>query len=359
MFMLFLKELRHRWVVHTLIVVLMAFIMSLLVIQSSISGSAEERIKELSHDLGRGMLVVPAGTDLESFYEMKYGPQVMPDDYGDRIKNSPLRQHAGMIDPRLYGNITIQGKDLIIVGHQSRSGKNQMLLAGGAAAALGLKRGDTLKIQGETFNIARVMDTPPKGYDMALFVPLKAAQRIMGKPGKINALHMGGCWCKLDIPAFAASVENTLPGTMAITVEGMAKAQTQINDIMKRYSVVLWAAGIILVVGSIAFLIIYIIRKSEREIGLLMSIGMSPLVIIAKNIIIATVTALAGVLLGHALSVPLMSWFGKSFMRVSLSPSMEFMPQFIAVSAAVALIASSIPSWYVTKLDPAKTLREE
>lgn len=359
MLTLFLKEIRHRWVVHTLIVFLMAFIVSLLVIQSSVSGSAEERIKELSHDLGKGMLVVPVGTDLESFYEMKYGPQVMPDDYGDRIKNSPLRQHAGMVDPRLYGNITIQEKDLIIVGHQSRSGKDQIVAAGGAAAALGLQRGDVLEIQGETFNIARVMATPPKGYDMALFLPLKAAQRILNKPGKINALHMGGCWCKLDVPAFAASVENTLPGTMAITVDGMAKAQTQINDIMKRYSVVLWVAGTILVVGSIVFLIIYMIRKGEREIGLLMSIGMSPLVIIARNVITAIVTAVAGVLLGHVLSVPLMSWFGKSFMRVSLAPSMEFMPQFIAASAAIALIASSIPSWYVTKLDPAKMLREE
>ena len=101
------------------------------------------------------------------------------------------------------------------------------------------------------------------------------------------------------------------------------------------------------------------IRKGEREIGLLMSIGMSPLVIIARNVITAIVTAIAGVLLGHVLSVPLMSWFGKSFMRVSLAPSMELMPQFVAVSAAVALIASSIPSWYVTKLDPAKMLREE
>jgi ABC-type antimicrobial peptide transport system permease subunit len=365
MLMLFLKEVRHRWMIHLLIVTLMAFIISILVIQSSINSSAEEKIKELSHELGRGMLVVPQGTDLESFYAMQYGPHVMPDDYGDRIKTSPLGRHAGKVDPRLYGNINVRGADLIIVGYKSRSRRNKnadyesMAVGSGAARSLGLKAGDTLDIKGSPFRVVRVIDPPPKGYDMALFVPLNAAQRIIDKPGKINALHLGGCWCELDIPAFAAQVENTLPGTMAITVDGMAKAQIEINSIMERYSVVLWIVGTILVIGSIVFLILYMIRKGEREIGLLLSIGLSPGNIIIKNIVIAIVTAASGALIGHIMSVPLMSWFGKAFMRIGLAPSWQYLPHFLVASLIIALIASSLPSWFVTRLDPTKLLREE
>ncbi len=351
--------------IHLLIGLLMAFIISILVIQSSINSSAEEKIKELSHDLGRGMLVVPEGTDLESFYSMKYGPEVMPDDYGDRIKASPLGEHAGKIEPRLYGNITLKGTDLILAGYKSRSNRAQysgsapVSIGSGAARSLGLKKGDTLQIKGEQFTVSRVMDPPPKGYDMALFVPLERAQAILDKPGKINALNMGGCWCKLDIPAFAASVENTLPGTMAITVDGMAQAQMQINDIMKQYSSALWIAGTVIVVGSLVFLIFYMIRKGEREIGLLLSIGISPAKIIIKNIVIAVVTAVGAALIGHALSVPLMSWFGKAFMRVSLVPSWDYLPQFLIAAVAIALLSASLPSWFVTRLDPTRLLREE
>ncbi|MCK5504264.1 MAG: FtsX-like permease family protein [Thermodesulfovibrionia bacterium] len=365
MLRLFLKEVRHRWMIHLLIVLLMAFIISILVIQSSINSSAEEKIKELSHELGRGMLVVPQGMDLESFYAMQYGPQVMPDDYGERIKASPLGRHAGKVEPRLYGNITLKGTDLILVGYKSQSprssniGYESVTAGSGAAKGLGLTPGDMLDIKGSRFRVARVMDPPPKGYDMALFVPLSAAQVILDKPGKINALNMGGCWCKLDIPAFAADVEKTLPGTMAITVDGLAKAQVQINDIMKQYSAVLWIVGTALVVGSIVFLIVYMVRKGEREIGLLLSIGLSPGRIIIKNIVIAVVTTVAAALIGHVLSVPLMSWFGRAFMRISLMPSWEYLPHFLSASLIIALIASLIPSWFVTRLDPTKLLREE
>ncbi len=365
MLMLFLKEVRHRWMIHLLIVLLMAFIISILVIQSSVNSSAEEKIKELSHELGRGMLVVPEGTDLESFYAMQYGPQVMPDDYDDRIKASPLAQHAGKVEPRLYGNINLKGTDLVLVGYKSKPGRSAnrgyetVTVGKGAAQSLGINVGDRLDIKGSQFRVVRVMDPPPKGYDMALFVPLTAAQRVLEKPGKINSLTMGGCWCKLDIPAFAANVENTLPGTMAITVDGMAQAQMQINDIMKRYSVVLWIVGTILVVGSMIFLIIYTIRKGEREIGLLLSIGLSPGKIIIKNISIAIVTAVAAALIGHVLSVPLMSWFGKAFMRISLVPSWDYLPHFLSAALLIALISSSLPSWFVTRLDPTRLLREE
>jgi len=365
MLRLLIKEVRHRWIIHMLTVLLMAFIVAILVVQSSLNTSAEDKINELTHKLGQGMLVVPEGTDLESFYSMRYGPEVMPDDYGERIKNSPLRKHAGMTEPRLYGNITVEGTDLIIIGENQQFvpfGKADhvpAVIGVGAARVLGLRSGDILEVQGTKFGIVKVLDPPPKGYDMGLFVPLNTAQGILGKPGMINALNLGGCWCKLDIPAFAAQVENTLPGTMAITIDGMAKAQTEINSLMERYSLLLWIAGTVLVAGSIAFLIFYMVRKGEREIGLLLSIGLSPIKIILKNISMAIIIALVGVLLGHIMSIPLMSWFGKAILRISLAPSWQYLPHFLAGSLMIGLIASSVPSWLVTRLDPTSLMREE
>jgi ABC-type antimicrobial peptide transport system permease subunit len=311
------------------------------------------------------MLVVPEGTDLASFYEMNYGDDVMPDDYGDRIKSSAVGRHARKIDPRLYGNVTLHDADLVVIGRKGRYQRvgndsyEPMEIGGGAARSLNLMAGDTLELQGSTFRIEKVLDPPPKGFDMALFIPLQAAQRIFDRPGKINALHLGGCWCTLDIPGFAASVEEILPGTMAITVDGMAEAQIQINAIMERYSVVLWIVGTIIVIGSIIFLILYMIRRGEREIGLLLSIGLLPRAIIMKNAVFAVFSAVTGAVLGHILSVPLMSWFGKAFMRIGLTPSWQYLPHFVGAALVIALIASSIPSWLVTRLDPTHLLREE
>ncbi len=365
MLLLLLKELKHRWLIYLLTIFLMAFIISILVIQSSINTSAEETINGLSHKLGKGMLVVPDGTDLERFYTMRYGDAYMPDDYGERIKESSLGKHASMIDPRLYGNIDVNGTDIVLVGLTSKfpePGKPNETFAAignGAARSLGIETGDTLDVRGNTIRIFRVLDPPPKGYDMALFVPMAVAQKVLNKPGMINGLHMGGCWCEMDVAGFAAKVENTLPGTMAITVDGMAKAQVEINETMERYSVVIWVVGSVLAVGAIVFLVLYMIYKGEREIGLLLSIGISPGRIIVKNIVISVITAMTGALLGYILSFPVMSYFGKTFMRIALAPTWEFLPHFMGAALVTGLVAATFPSWYVTRLDPTKLLREE
>jgi ABC-type antimicrobial peptide transport system permease subunit len=365
MLMLLLKELRYRWIISLLTVLLMAFIISVLVIQTSLNSSAEEKINDLSHNLGRNMLVVPKGTDLESFYMMNYGPEVMPENYRDRIRSSSLGKHVSQLLPRLYGNVTVQGTNLILIGQKmGRSrfrspGEDRIAVSSGTAKSLGLSVKDTLEIKGNKLRVVNIIDPPPKGMDMAVFVPLSVAQNILGKPGMINALHMGGCWCELDVAAFAGKIENILPGTMAITIDGMAKAQQEIIEVMERYSAVLWAVGAILATGSIFFLIIYIIYKGSREIGLLLSIGLSPKRIIFKNIIVSVITAISGACIGYFLSIPLMKYVGLKFMRISLAPSWELLPYFVAASLVVAFIAASFPSWYITRLDPTKLLREE
>lgn len=364
MFMLFLKELRHRWVIHLLAVVLLGFIVSILVVQSSINKSAEEKINELSHQLGRSMLVVPKDTDLEDFYSMKYGDAVMPDDMGERIKSSSLGEHVSQVEPRLYGNITVRGADVVLVGYQADSpaspgGGIPAAVGSEAARSLGARIGDSLEVNGTRLTVTRVLDPPPKGYDMALFLPLGAAQRILGKPGKINALHMGGCWCEVDVPAFAAQVEGTLPGTMAITVEGMAKAQTEVNSIMEQYTVVIWAVGAVLGIGTIAFLILYIIYKGGRDIGLLLSIGLSPEKIAAKNTVVAVLTALFGAILGYLLSFPIMTWLGNAFLRVGLTPSWDYLAWFVFGSVIAGLFTALLLSLHMTGLDPTRLLREE
>jgi ABC-type antimicrobial peptide transport system permease subunit len=365
MLILLLKELRHRWVVSLLTVLLMSFIISVLVIQTSLNSSAEDKINELSHNLGRNMLVLPEGTDLENFYMMDYGPEVMPEEHIQRLRASSLGRHVSQLSPRLYGNVTVRGTDLIIVG-QKFSGpkygnfrKDFIAVSKGTAQSLGLSVNDTLDIAGNKLQVFRIIDPPPKGMDMAVFVPLSTAQKILRKPGKINALHMGGCWCELDVPAFAAKIEKILPGTMAITIDGMAKAQQEIIGVMERYSTVLWVVGSILATGSIFFLILYTIYKGSREIGLLLSIGFSPGRIIMKNISVSVITALTGACTGYLLSIPLMKYVGIKFMRVSLGPSWDLLPYFLAASLIIAFIAASFPSWYVTRLDPTKLLREE
>jgi ABC-type lipoprotein release transport system permease subunit len=54
-----------------------------------------------------------------------------------------------------------------------------------------------------------------------------------------------------------------------------------------------------------------------------------------------------------------MSWFGKAFMRVSLIPNWDYLEHFVIASLVIALLASAVPSWLVTRIEPTRLLREE
>ena len=38
-------------------------------------------------------------------------------------------------------------------------------------------------------------------------MPLAAAQRVLGRPGELSALRLGGCWCRIDVATLAGEVE--------------------------------------------------------------------------------------------------------------------------------------------------------
>ncbi|UCG78882.1 MAG: hypothetical protein JSV21_03370 [Nitrospirota bacterium] len=364
MLLLLFKEIRHRWVIHLLTVLLIAFIISILVVQSSVNSSAEEKIGDLSHKLGRGMIVLPEGTDLERFYMQDYGDEVMPAGYPDMIRSSPLGKHVSLLEPRLYGNITVNGHEMVLLGRNMefpvvQGMSEEMASVGpGVAKVMGVGPGGVLEVSGNKLRIYSVIEPPPKGFDMGVFVSLETARKLLGKEG-INALHMGGCWCELDVAAFSAKVEGALPGTMAITVDGMAKAQIEIGSVMERYSLLFRVLGAVLAAGSIIFLIFYTLHKGGREVGLLLSIGLSPSRIVIRNLIIAVLISMLGALAGFVLSVPLMKYLGVVVMRISLSPAWGSLPWFAVAAFALSFVSAIVPSIYVSRLDPTKLLREE
>src|SRR5512145_2873236 len=116
MWMLFIGDLRRRWVEYALGAVAVALVVAALVTQRAVSASAEESVHELAHRLGRNMLVVPAATDLAAFYDQRYGPEALPDTFPGIIRSSHVAQHVRSIEARLYGNARAGTRDVIVVG---------------------------------------------------------------------------------------------------------------------------------------------------------------------------------------------------------------------------------------------------
>jgi len=338
-----------------------------LTVLRSVSAATESRVHDLAHRLGKNMLVVPAGTDLTQFYGLKYGDAVLPDSLPRQIRSSELGPHIHLQQARLYGNVEVAGVPLVLVGEQA-SGRDAAVpgavsgtavLGAEAARRLGLGVGDALTIAGVALQVTAVTTSPPEGLDVGVFTALATAQQILGRPGAINALRLGGCWCRLDVPALAAKVERLFPGTRAITVAGVMKAQISAVAVVKRYSRLLHTGAAFVIAAIAAALGAAQVRRQRQELGLLLAIGAQPLLVASLSVAAAAAMGAAGALVGHLLGGPLTAFYTARVIGVPLPVAAGGLWPVLGATVAVSMVGACVPALWASRLDPTTVLREE
>jgi putative ABC transport system permease protein len=362
MWMLFVGDLRRSWLEYLLGALAVAFVVAAVVTQRAVSSSAEESVHDLAHRLGRNMLVVPNGTDLAAFYDQRFGREALPDTFPDTLRASSLAQHIRSIEARLYGTMGTNAGDIIVVGQDLAwpmlGDVAPAVLGVRAARALGVGPGATFSLRGQAFTVLQVADAPPDGLDSAVFMPLAAAQRVLGRPGELSALRLGGCWCRIDVATLASNVEKLLPGVRAVTVAGMIKAQTGSVETMQRYSALLQLTGgavIALIIGALAA---SQARRRAREVGLLVAVGARPRALAAMFTAHAAAWGAVGGALGWLAAVPLTNQVAASLLGSPLVPPPGLLVPAVGLAALVSAAAALVPFARATTLDPTIVLRE-
>ncbi len=316
---------------------------------------------DLAHRLGRNMLVVPEATDLAAFHGQRYGAEALPDSSPGALRSSAVAQHLRSVEARLYGNVKAGDGEVIVVGQDvdwpSLGEVEPAVLGPAAARTLGASAGGTFRLGDRTFSVLQVSDAPADGLDAAVFMPLAAAQRVLGRPGALSALTLGGCWCRVDVATLAAEVENP-PGSRAITVAGMVKAQKGSVETMKRYSTVLNLTGLAVVALVVGALASSQARRRSRELGLLVAIGVPPRALARLFTLQAAAAGALGGAAGWALAFPLTWRLGSALLGSPLVPTPELLLPVVGLAALVSAVAATVPANRAAALDPTVVLRE-
>jgi putative ABC transport system permease protein len=160
------------------------------------------------------------------------------------------------------------------------------------------------------------------------------------------------------VATLAPEVERLLPGSRAVTVAGMVKAQTGSVATMKRYSAVLLVAGVALVAGVVAALVASQARRRRREVGLLVAVGAPPAGIAWTFTLQAALAGALGGLAGWLLAVPAAGWLGTRALGTALAAPADLLVPAVILSALVSALAASFPARRAAALDPTEVLRE-
>ncbi|MHB9030057.1 MAG: ABC transporter permease [Candidatus Latescibacterota bacterium] len=362
----------------------------------------EDEYRKMMKELGYNLLILPKEQQLDNFYDAGYAAQTMPEEYAARLASVGMVTIRHML-PSLEQKVRWPergNRAMILVGVRGempflkKEEKEPMLLPVKPGeivlgyelwSSLGISAGETLAFMGKRFTVSLCHLQRGTKDDITAWVDLATAQRMLGKPGLINAILALKCHCAgNDIATIRADVSKTLPDTRVIELENNVVVRARARDQAKAtadsslaaersYRAALrgqyerftsWLAPVV-ILGSatlIGLLMFANVRERREEIGILRAIGYTSRQITVVFLAKAVLLGLAGALIGLALGYP--SGIAASDIpkdRAVLSALLNPLLGLYTLLAAtfLAAVASWAPALLAAREDPADILGRE
>jgi len=362
----------------------MAILLGITVIVSikNITFYSEKAVAREMDSLGANVLVLPKSATLQDYYAADMQGDTIPEEYVTQLAMSDL-QGLDNLSPKLSMPVEVQGRTFTLTGILPKSefqakaawagagifsrpvgcgamptlpfaagdkktlvrqrvidnlGNDEALVGADVASALALKEGDRLAVLGQTFNVTAVLPQTGTIDDSRVFAHLHRVQEISGKGPVVNAIEIVGC-CQEISNGLVQKINKLLPDAKVVTITQIADAQIKMNQLMSRLSLIFLVIIVFVGGAGIANYMYANVFERRREIGTLMALGASSLLIQRIFLLKALLLGLAGGIGGYVLGTVLAVTLGPRLAGVPVLPMPVMAFWAVVISAGLALVA--------------------
>ncbi|MGD0090148.1 MAG: ABC transporter permease [Planctomycetota bacterium] len=374
---------------------------SVIVSVRNITVYSEKAVARELDALGANVLILPKSASLQTYYSADMQTEELPEEYVARLILSDL-QGLDNLFPKFSTQVSMGGKKFTLTGILPQDelkakaawkggdvfarpplcvgdaapaeptptketqfrrraiqklDKAEALVGSEVGAALKLKPGDTLQLEGQTFSVSTLLPETGTVDDSRIFAHLHTVQQLAGKGPVLNAIEVVGC-CKEISKGLVQKINTLLPDAKVVTITQIVETQIKTNLMMAQLS---WLfLGIIVVVGgaSMANYMYANVYERRREIGTLMALGAGSGIVLRIFLLKALLLGLGGGIAGYALGTLLAVLLGPRIAGVAVLPLPWLLLLAVGVAVAISLAASYFPARRAARMDPSTALRE-
>lgn len=369
---------------------------SIIVAVRNINIFSEKAVSDQLASLGANIMILPKSMNIQNYYDADLNNETISEDYIGVLANSKL-EGVENLSPKLSSKVKLGEKEYILTGilpvneikaKESWEGKgifsnpktcgittpitqetqvrrnvieslgeNEALIGFDVATTLNLKQGQDINVSGETFKVLSALPMTGTIDDSRIFVNLKTAQEMTGNTGRISAIEVVGC-CQEISKGLIQEINKMLPDAKVITITQIVDTQIRMNKTMSDLSLLLLILIILIGGATIANYMFTNVYERRKEIGTLMAMGAPSTMIISMLLIkalgLGIFGGLAGFVVGSIISVVL----GPSITNVAVMPVWSLSLLALIIATGTSIIASLIPAWKASSLDPSSILQE-
>lgn len=372
------KSIKRHFSRISIVVIVLSIAVATVVSLMTISAAMKRDFADKVDTYGTNMVIVPKSKNLSMSYggvtvgSFQYESKTLRESDVDRLKTIKNKQNLATIAPKLLGVTDVKGSQAMIVGvrfpeelkikkwWKFGAGKapkavDEAIVGANAADKLGLSVGETITLGKSRFKVSGVLKRLGTQEDDLIYVDLKQAQTLFGKPGQLSMIEVAA-WCTTcPIEAIVSQASRKLPYAKVSAVLQAAKARDALISQVIVFSVILSA---IIVLGSVLIVftnMLASVRERRHEIGIFRAIGYRRLhilkIVLLESAFVGLVSGITGYVIGYALA----RFLAPAVAGVDVDiPAVNLYAAYLAIigTVGVALLASLYPAAAAAKLSP-------
>ena len=358
----------------------------------TIALAGEAKIYSQLEKYGANLIVIPAISNIDmqlgdlSLGTLTVGENYIPEETLPQIRqiaDGKIREALDIKDegniatlaPKLYMNTEVRGISVMVVGVEPQEeskiktwwriqegeyldGTDQAVVGAVTAELLGLKRGDTIALNGTDITVTGILEETGSNEDYQVFVHLAALQKAFDKEGLISSMDIRALCNACPVVMIADSINHNIPGVRAIAVQQVASAEMEMMGRINRFMLAL--AGITLAVGlfGVANTMMRSVNERIKDIGIMRAVGASHHQIMKIFIYQAIIIGIVGGIFGYLAGTLLAYGLGPVIFGVSaISPLPQYFPLSLGLAIGVAVIATVYPAFRAARIKVADAFR--
>jgi putative ABC transport system permease protein len=355
-----------------------ATVVTLLTLSRALTAQAQNQLETY----GANIVVAPRTDDLSLTYGgvALGGVRLQASDIRQadlsRIASIPNRKNVAIVAPELLGAVTVRGAQALLLGVKPKdefrlkkwwtlvgrppAAGDELVAGSSAARRFGLRAGDTVALDGRDFVVTGVLLPTGSQDDQLLVTELGAAQRLLGKPGRVTLVQVAALCSDCPVEKIAAQLGDVLPGTQVTAMQQVTKNRMHALDVFRAFSWVV--AGVIIAVEALVVFVTMMgsVNARTREIGIFRALGFRrghvTLLVLIEAAVASVVAGVLGYLAGMALSYVLLPFFAKGG-EVGISWAPPLAAGAVLLAVLIGSLGSLYPALHASRLDPTVALR--
>ena len=377
------NNLRRRKAKMVFLVLGLAIAISTVVTLITVSKAMNAEIAAKLDEYGANIVIVPKSDDLSLTYGGMAVSGISLEAHKiyekdiEGIQSIKNRDNIKIIAPKLLNAATIVQRNVLVVGVRfsdelalkkwwrldgSRpADKREAIIGSEVKEKLQLVLRQSFEIKGERFVVAGILEPTGSQDDGIVFVDLKEAQRIFGRPGELSLIEVAALCYDCPIEEIVRQTSEKMPEAKVMAIRQTIESKMDAMHRFEHFSYGISAVVLLVAALIVATTMTASVNERTREIGVFRAIGFRQThimkIILTEAFLTCLVAGAVGYFMGFGAArivSPLLMMNGGGGSSMMNYP---LLGASLALAVSIGICSSIYPAFKASRLDPTVALR--